>query len=317
MTPQPDRYLLLLQDFRHATDDFFTPLFEGISALAVSPAIIILAAVLYWTWNKHGGMWFFFGYSAIQYVNAVIKLTCCIYRPWIYCPGLTPAGRSMETALGYSFPSGHSSSAAAIYGTPLFALHKTRPVSAILLGVMILLTMFSRNYLGVHTLQDVLVGASVSLVIVIMIKRLIVWVDNGSNRDVIAAVCAMCLIIAAMIYFLVKPYPMDYIDGELLVDPVKMQATAFMGLGFLTGFIIGWLIERRFVGFDNSGTLLRKSLCSVVGIVIFALIYMLLHKVILRPLSANWRHYIEMTSIMLYIVGLWPIAIKKFVNEKD
>ena len=316
MTPHNDYYLLLLQDFRNATGDFLTPFFEGVSALAISPAIIILCALFYWMIDKRSGMWFFFGYSAIQFVNGIIKLSCCIYRPWIYCPDLKPAGDAIKTALGYSFPSGHSSSAAAIYGTPMFGLWRRYRWASILLGCMILLTMFSRNYLGVHTLQDVLVGGSVSLILVVLTQKILNWVENGSNRDIIILSVTMVAVIASMIYFICKPYPMDYVDGVLLVDPVKMQDTAFMGLGFMSGFVIGWFIDRRFVQFDNSGALFKKILFGILGIAVFGVIYLGLHKVI-AGLPNIWRHFIEMTFIMMFIIGLWPIVFKHFVNVAE
>ncbi|MBP5449041.1 MAG: phosphatase PAP2 family protein [Spirochaetales bacterium] len=316
MPNNPDYYLLTLQSFRNATGDFLTPIFETISAIAVSPAVIILAAMFYWMLDKKNGLWFFCGYSSIQYLNAVIKLTFCIYRPWIYCSDIAPAGNAMQSAWGYSFPSAHSSAAAAIYGTPMIAMRKTRIWFAVGLGLMILLTMFSRNYLGVHTLQDVVVGGSVSLVLVVVCRMLLAWVEQKPSRDIVILSVMLMLVAMAMIYFIFKPYPMDYVNGELLVDPIKMQDTAFMGLGFLTGFVIGWFIERRWVKFDNSGTIVRKVIFSIIGVAIFAMIYLLMHKIILRPLPVTWRYFIEMTFVMLYIVGLWPIAVKRFVNVK-
>lgn len=69
---------------------------------------------------------------------------------------------------GYSFPSGHSMAAAAFYGFLIYLLwHSQRPKGAkrtgtALLLALILLAGFSRVYLGVHYLSDVLAGFLVS-----------------------------------------------------------------------------------------------------------------------------------------------------------
>ncbi|MBO5535524.1 MAG: phosphatase PAP2 family protein [Clostridia bacterium] len=59
---------------------------------------------------------------------------------------------------GYSYPSGHSVTAATLYGSMAVCARKMMRWISVLCVILILLTGFSRNYLGVHTPQDVLVG---------------------------------------------------------------------------------------------------------------------------------------------------------------
>src|SRR5699024_8918585 len=92
----------------------------------------------------------------------VAKLSTCVYRPWVRDARVHPAAAALETATGYSFPSGHTQSAAAIYGSVGLWYGRKRRWLAVLMVVMILLTAFSRNYLGVHTPQDVLAGMALT-----------------------------------------------------------------------------------------------------------------------------------------------------------
>lgn len=78
---------------------------------------------------------------------------------------------------GYSFPSGHSMTGLVFYGFAIYLIRKKYPgsriatVSTILLGALIFLIGFSRPYLGVHYVTDVLAGWSIgSLLLYMLIK---------------------------------------------------------------------------------------------------------------------------------------------------
>ena len=86
-------YLLFLQNFRNSIDNALTPFMEMISLFAVT-YLVILPAFIYWCVNKRVGLYTLSSFAASLTVNAIIKLSCCIYRPWIRdsfckvrCPG--------------------------------------------------------------------------------------------------------------------------------------------------------------------------------------------------------------------------------------
>ena len=108
--------------------------------------------------NKNLGYRAVWTYCTADVLNGVIKLTACVYRPWIRSELIEPAGDSKVAATGYSFPSGHTLAATLLYGMMYLWQKNKRKGVAILCIVLILLTGFSRNFLGVHTPQDVLVG---------------------------------------------------------------------------------------------------------------------------------------------------------------
>lgn len=64
-------------------------------------------------------------------MNGAVKLSVCAYRPWIRDSRIVPAGDSKVAATGYSFPSGHTMCATAMYGTTAVWQRKKRKWLAI------------------------------------------------------------------------------------------------------------------------------------------------------------------------------------------
>ena len=94
----PDiQYLLLLQNFRNATNNIFTPFAESISLFAVT-FLIMIPVFIYWVVDKHKGLYALASYYLCCGFNAVVKLTACIYRPWIRDARIIPDSEAIKTA---------------------------------------------------------------------------------------------------------------------------------------------------------------------------------------------------------------------------
>ena len=157
-------YLLFLQDFRQSIQDIGTPFLQGVSLFSIS-YLFLIPIFIYWCISKRSGLYIWASFCVAYALNAVLKLTVCAYRPWIRDPRIIPAGNAIATAGGYSFPSGHTISSGTLYGGLAVSAWKKMRWISVLCVVMILLTGFSRNYLGVHTPQDVLVGLAESCLV--------------------------------------------------------------------------------------------------------------------------------------------------------
>ncbi|MBQ9405028.1 MAG: phosphatase PAP2 family protein, partial [Synergistaceae bacterium] len=114
-------YLLWLQDFRNSINDAWTPFMEWVSTFGTR-GILFLPAILYWCIDKKKGLFVFYALKISHTINSVVKLTACVYRPWVRDPRVIPAGDSIKTATGYSFPSGHTMMATPIYGALAFCV---------------------------------------------------------------------------------------------------------------------------------------------------------------------------------------------------
>ena len=219
------QYLLFLQDLRNNIHDAWTPFMEWVSMFAVT-YLIFIPVFYYWNRDKKSGLYTLVSYYFCMVFTPLIKLTACVYRPWIRDSHILPAGDSITTATGYSFPSGHTTTAAPLAGGMAINTWKnknTRWISIIFI-IFILLTGFSRNYLGVHTPQDVLTALFVSLLSLFLTAKLFEYLDKNPEKEDLLLLGGFIFCWAAIAYITFKPYPMDLnAEGNLIVDPQKMM----------------------------------------------------------------------------------------------
>ncbi len=275
--------LLGLQSFRNGGGAFLNDFLSKMTFLGELNTAIVIMAVLYWAVSKELGTYLLMGWSGNRLVNGVLKVTVCAYRPWIRDARIIPYGNSMTTATGYSFPSGHSMNASTVFGGGM--VRKDMPAALrVILGIILVLVGFSRLYLGVHTPQDVLVGFLAGCLVMWLTVRLMRWVEAHPEKDWMVVCIGLGLAAAVAVYAAVKSYPADYdAAGKLIVDGAKMANDTFKGVGWSAAFLIGWILERRFVGFATDIPLTRKltrAAGGLLGYYAFSLI--------LVPLVKSW-----------------------------
>ena len=276
----------------------------------LSSAIVIMA-ILYWSVSKELGTYLLMGWSGNRLANGVLKVTACAYRPWIRDSRILPYGNSMNTATGYSFPSGHTMNGATVFGGVVVRKDYPR-VLRIVLGIAVALVALSRIYLGVHTPQDVLVGAGVGILIMWLTLRLMRWVESNPEKDWIVACIGIGLGIAVAVYAAIKSYPEDYnAEGKLIVDGAKMANDTFKGVGYSVAFLVGWILERRFVNFSTEVPVRQKLMRAVIGLLSYYVV-----SLILAPLIKTWIAGAAGTLLscflqMFYITFLYPWCAKR------
>ena len=94
----------------------------------------------------------------------ILKNTLAVPRICTPCPG---AGCNPYCPLDTSFPSGHSAIVFVLF-TSVLVISRHRWTSLVLLAVALLVS-YSRIALGVHTLSDVVGGAALGVLVVILV----------------------------------------------------------------------------------------------------------------------------------------------------
>ena len=309
------QYLLFLQNLRIATGGVFDEFFNAISKVAVD-VMPFLPFIVFWCVNKKWGYRYMTTLGVGELVNGLVKLTVCAYRPWIRSELIEPAGDSKVAATGYSFPSGHTMSGTTTYGTTIAWQRKKRKWLAILCGVLIALTGFSRNFLGVHTPQDVVVGFTEAVIFILIVGAAQNKIDGDDKKLDILSLVGAAAVIAALIYITKKPYPMDYVDGALLVDPSKMMNDSFKACGAFLGFLSGSYIERHFIRYEIPAGAKNLPILGFVGFLIaFSWKEYFAPATLVAGLGGHWGNLTARFILWFFVVAIWPIFIRKWTKD--
>lgn len=307
--------LLALQDFRNGIGSFLTDFFVKMTFLGELNSVIVIMALVYWSVSKELGTYLMMGWSGNRLVNGLLKVSVCAYRPWIRDARILPHGNAITTATGYSFPSGHTMNGATVFGGGAFRKEFPRALRVVL-GLVVALIAFSRIFLGVHTPQDVLVGACAGLLVMWGTSRLMQWIALHPEKDALVVAAGIGLGVAVALFAGLKSYPADYnAEGKLIVDGAKMANDTFKGVGYSSAFLIGWLLERRFVGFSTDVPLPVKLARAVIGLLGYYLVSLILMNLIKQWIPGAIGTTLSCFLQIFYIAFLFPLCAKKLEKQ--
>ena len=282
-------YLLLIQRIREACGGIFDSLMLNITSLANGIITYLLLGAVYWCMDKRAGQLMALNVSIASTLNQFVKNILRIERPWVRDARIVPVPEAISGAGGYSFPSGHTTRATAVWGSLGEALRKKKlkAVSAacwlVVLGVG-----FSRNYLGVHTAKDVLAALLAGIIMILLLDRVMIWADKSKNNDIAAAV------IGCLICFL----PM-----------LKVGCLANAGAGI--GFLIGWVLERHFVQFETEAAWPHRCVRFAVGGAGIVFILTVLQGLLSQVMEGKYAGFFTSFSVALFIMVVYPFFFRK------
>ena len=219
--------------------------------------LILFLGFIYWGLDKRLGEYIGLNMLAASVWNPMAKNVVLRRRPYFDSETIRilrvvePSADIYDiSAQGYSFPSGHSTCAAA-----LFASLAARGRKRLFLAAAVLLPLlvgFSRVFVGAHYPTDVVAGWLFGLAAVWLVPLL---ERKCPNRAVFTGVI---LLTALPGVFFCKST--DY----------------YTCLGLLLGFLAGTSVERRCVRFENTRNLLRCVLRVAGGMAVFFVLNTLL-----------------------------------------
>ena len=150
------KFLYFLEGLRNPVLDF---IFSLITHLGEETLFLVIAIFIFWCVDKRGGYYVLMTGLIGTVINQWLKIVCRIPRPWALDPSFKPVESAFAEAGGYSFPSGHTISAFEA-ATALALNHKKPGIAALILAGIIA---FSRLYLYVHYVTDVLVSVGLGI----------------------------------------------------------------------------------------------------------------------------------------------------------
>lgn len=226
--------------------DLLTPVFKAFSALGYSGFLLLFVPIGYWIFSKkifaHVGLWLLL--SAL--LNAYLK-------DFFQDPRPDPVFQlDPHVGQSYGFPSGHAQIAIVIWFGIAWAARKTW--IWVLCSVLVVGICFSRLYLGVHDIEDILGGIGIGLLsllifIFLTTKRFEWWHNLNPLWQILS------IVVIEAFFFLTWP-------GKL--------SGSIIGFGvFLIGFWIGVGIERKHIFFQKHPDWWRVIASGVIGVIVF------------------------------------------------
>ena len=289
-------YLLFLQKAREAFGGVFDSFMMQVTALGEGTATFLLLAVLYWCVDKRIGQSMGLNVALGCTLNQFLKPLFHIDRPWIRDERIHPVEAALPGAGGYSFPSGHTARAVAAWGavgSGTWKKEKYRLVSS-LCWLITAAVLFSRNYLGVHTPQDVLVSLVLGIGILWLTAKSLQFADKHPIGDLLVcgAGCVLCFL------------PM-----------LKIGCMSNAGAGM--GFLIGWLAERRFVRFEISGSLPERLGRLGIGGLLLLAVYRGVGPVLTLFMPAKYAGFFASFFLAVYIMAGYPFLWCVWERARD
>lgn len=288
-----DQILLFFHGFLNGSVD---KVIELITMLGEEVVAVCFVAIMYWCIDKKKAI------SSCVLLLSSLTITCVIKaivrypRPFTVIKDLDAT--RVETATGYSFPSGHTTSASSIY-TSLAIFFKKRWLT-VLCAIIILLVGLSRMCLAVHWPMDVLVGwiIGIGFTLAFANKFYEVFCDKErSNKFCIS-------------YSLIMGIPGLILAILLSLDMVDKMAFEDIMLFCIFGYstVLGYYLEGKQTDFSTKGSILNKVLRVLIGVVgIFA---------IRSGLKAVFPKLAIFNFIRYSLIGLWAFYFYPLLGAK-
>ena len=241
-----------------------TPLGEQLAAavtlLGEETFFMLVGLALVWCFDKRWGFRLLFVGLAGTVLNQLLKAVFLIPRPWVIDPEFTIVEAARAGATGYSFPSGHTQSAACVMG--MLALWVRDRVFTVLCVLGVLAVAFSRMYLGVHTPLDVGVSLITGAATVAVMPRLFDRAEASvrGRRRMGAGLMGFALLL--LLYVLLWPKR----EANVAEFDAHGVESAWTLVGTMLGLLAAWYADQRWLRFDTRAVWWAQALKLALGL---------------------------------------------------
>lgn len=302
-------YLFVLQTLRENCPQFINYFFLFLSEYFMK-VLIFVFAVIYWGFSKQAGLIIALGYSGTYTLNQTVKNIACVYRPWIRDSRLYVFPAAEAGATGYSFPSGHTVSAAYFLGSGAVWKKDKKWFCGICIALIVLVA-FARNWLGAHTLTDVICALGNACLGICLTNIIAYWFSKNEDKDYLVVTAAVAVSVIVLLFMEFKGYPVSYdSNGAVLSDPYLMKTDCYSACGMTCGGFIAWFLERRFVKMEDTSNTRCRIIRILIGAAGVSLFFIGLNPVY-KLIDRNIGHLIKYFLIFFYTFYVSPYLFKK------
>ncbi len=297
-------YLMFIESLRIP---LLTELMLVITRLGEETAFLVIALIVFWCVDKYRG-YYLLGVGLLGNLsNQFLKITCRVPRPWTQGGDFHAVEQAKAAAGGYSFPSGHTQTAVGTFGA-LAASSRRKAVIAVCL-ILCVLVGFSRNYLGVHYLSDVLMGAGMALALIALLKPML----TEKGKRLIPWIFAAGLVLSGAFlgYLYVYPFPAD-LDLHNYESAIK---NAYTFLGCFAGVLVVYAVDEKKLRFSTQAVWWAQILKTVLGLVVVLAV----KEGLRAPLDALFAGHLAARAVRYFLIVvaagiLWPMSFRWFAK---
>jgi len=290
------------------------------SFLGSEEFFLLAMPIFYWSINTDLGIRMGLVLLVNTSVNHVFKVAMGGPRPYWVSQRVTP----MAAEISFGVPSAHAQTAAGVWG--ICAAWLRKPWAWIVATVVVLLIGFSRMYLGMHFLHDVLLGWLLGGLSVWAFTaywdRAADWLKTQGFARQVGLAFLVSMILIGVSALTVAAQSGFVIPGEWLVnsaraggekiDPVSLSG-AITPAATLFGLAIGlaWMALQG--GFQATGSVTQRSLRYILGVIGILVLWFGLGQVFPRGefLLSYVLRYVRYVLVGFWVSGGAPWLFKK------
>lgn len=255
---------------------FWDNFFLFISRLTNEFLYVAIVAAIYYAIDKKKGLKMAIMVMTNMSLNFLLKDIFRIDRPYVKNKSII--NKDIETGYGYSFPSGHSQFNSGFYSSLAAEFNIRRFYPVIILFVC--LVAFSRVYLGVHSIADVICGVLIGYLWVRLSNRILDKILNGK-------------------FYILYLFSLIGIFNILISQNIDSAKILLLYLGFITGYAL----DEKLLCFRIP----EKKRFRLIIFLVFVL------GLLIVQLAFSFIEIKEINIIKYFVIGIWATFICPFI----
>lgn len=274
--------ITIIKFLQQFSNPFFDKLAELITMTGEQYFSIVVILVVYLCIDKNLGYKLGFASLFSNSINNLVKNIFKVPRP-IGTKGIRSL--RLETAGGYSFPSGHTQNASVLWTNLMKNIKK---LWIYIIGILMIFSVaLSRLYLGVHRPVDVFFGFIIGILSMFVVNKVFDYKEK--ERKNIYGLLILLVIVG-------------------IITVLNGDSDLYKQLGAMAGFFIGYLIERKFIRFKEKASCIQ----NVIKIFIAIIGYLIL-ELGLKAILPNLKVF---GCIRYFIIILWGTTGITYIVKK-